>query len=90
MLLPFKYRSPTRELFVLLETNTIIRNRGRIAGTEVPGSSATEFYLAPALQYVASPRFVIEASYQVPVIRNTGPLALRTDANFLIGVRYLY
>lgn len=90
VLLPFAYRRPTKELFVLLETSTVVRKRGRVAGVEAPGSSATEFYLAPALQYVATPRWVIEASYQVPVIRNTGPLALRTDASFLIGVRYLY
>ena len=89
VLLPFKYRSPTKELFLILETTTVLRDRGRARGQTVPGSSSSEFYLAPALQYVASPRLVIEASLQLPVARSAGPQALRTDKNLLVGVRYL-
>lgn len=54
------------------------------------GSRSTEYYLAPGLQYAAAPRFVVEGSYQFPVVRNTGPLALRTDRSLLLGVRYLF
>lgn len=90
VLLPLKYRSPTKELFVILETTTVIENRGRINGREVPGSSSTAFYLAPALQYVATARLIFEASLQLPVIQNMGPQMLRTDKSFLIGLRYLY
>jgi hypothetical protein len=90
VLLPFKYRSPTKELFLILETTTALRGRGRARGQTAPGSSSSEFYLAPALQYVASPRLVIEASLQLPVARSAGPQALRTDKNLLVGVRYLY
>jgi hypothetical protein len=90
VLLPFKYRSPTKELFLILETITVLRDRGRARGQTVPGSSSSEFYLAPALQYVASPRLVLEASLQLPVARSTGPQALRTDKNLLVGIRYLY
>jgi hypothetical protein len=56
----------------------------------VPGSNSTEYYLAPGLQYAADPRFVIEGSWQFPLVRNTGPLVLRNDANILLGVRYLF
>ncbi|HET9532504.1 MAG TPA: hypothetical protein VFQ92_19265 [Blastocatellia bacterium] len=75
---------------MFLETSYVFRDRGRIGGRSVPGSSASEFYAAPGLQFTATPRFVIEASFQVPVARNVGPLALRTDKSLLIGVRYLY
>jgi hypothetical protein len=54
------------------------------------GSNSTEYYVAPGLQYAAAPQFVIEGSFQFPVIRNTGPLILRTDHNILLGVRYLF
>jgi hypothetical protein len=47
-------------------------------------------YLAPGLQYAAAPQFVIEGSYQFPVVRNTGPLVLRNDRNVLLGIRYLF
>lgn len=90
VLLPLNYRSPGRELFTILETSYTYRSRGRILGREVSGSSASEFHLAPGLQFTATPRLVIEASYQFPVIHNTGPFVLRTDRNLIVGIRYLY
>ena len=90
VLLPFNYETPGRELFVIFETTFVQRGRGRLGGAEVEGSGATEFYVAPGLQYAAHPRFVVEGSVQWPVVRNTGPLALRTDRSVLLGVRYLF
>jgi hypothetical protein len=90
VLLPLKYQSPGRELFAILETSYSYRNRGRAGGRIVPGSSSSEFYLAPALQFTASPRLVLEMSLQFPLVLNSGPLVLRTDQNFLVGIRYLY
>lgn len=90
VLLPFDYAKPGKELFVILETSLISRSSGRLGGLKVPGSSSTEFYISPGLQYAADPRFVVEGSVQLPVFRNTGALMLKTDYNFLLGVRYLF
>ncbi len=90
VLLPLKYESPGHELFVILETTFVHRGLGRVDGRGVPGSTSTEYYLAPGLQYAAASRWVIEGSYQMPVVRNTGPLVLRSGSNLLIGVKYLY
>jgi hypothetical protein len=90
VLLPRDYQAPGKELFVILESTFVQRGRGRLDGAVVEGSKSTEFYLAPGLQYAADPRFVIEGSFQIPVIRNTGPLVLRTDVNVLLGVKYLF
>jgi hypothetical protein len=90
VLLPRDYQSPGHELFVILETNFVQRGRGRLDGATVEGSKSTEYYIAPGLQYTAHPQFVIEGSVQIPVIRNTGPLVLRTDTNILLGVKYLF
>jgi hypothetical protein len=81
---------PGGELFLILETTFVHRSTGRLNGQAVDGSRSTEYYLAPGLQYAALPRFVIEGSFQFPVLRNTGPLVLRTDRNILFGVRYLF
>jgi hypothetical protein len=81
---------PGGELFLILETTFVHRGDGRLDGSRVAGSGATEYYLAPGLQYAAHPRFVVEGSFQFPVVRNTGPLSLRTDRNILLGVRYLF
>lgn len=88
--IPKDPQKPGGELFLILETTFVHRSDGRLDGVSVAGSSATEYYLAPGLQYAAHPRFVVEGSFQFPVVRNTGPMALRTDRNVLLGVRYLF
>jgi hypothetical protein len=90
VLLPRNYPTPGKELFAILETTFVHRGLGRVGGNAVTGSNSTEFYLAPGLQYAAAPRFVVEGSYQFPLIRNTGAQVLRTDRNILFGVRYLF
>jgi hypothetical protein len=90
VLLPREYPAPGGELFVILESSFVHRGLGRSNSLSVPGSNSTEYYLAPGLQYAANPRFVVEGSYQFPVVRNTGPQLLRTDRNILFGVRYLF
>lgn len=90
VLLPREYQAPGKELFLILESTVIERGRGRLDGARVEGSKSTEFYLAPGLQYAAAPRFVVEGSVQLPVIRNTGPLVLRNSINVLLGVKYLF
>jgi hypothetical protein len=90
VLFPFKYDRPGREVFAILETNFVRRGTGRVGGASVPGSRSTEYYLAPGVQYAAHPRFVVEASVQLPVVRDTGPQVLRTERSVLVGVRLLY
>ena len=90
VLLPRKYEAPGNELFLILETVFVHRSSGRLNSVKVAGSGATEYYLAPGLQYAAAPQFVIEGSFQFPVIRNTGQLVLKNDRNILMGVRYLF
>ena len=90
VVLPRDYTKPGGELFLILETTFVHRGTGRLNSTPVSGSKASEYYLAPGLQYAARPRFVVEGSVQLPVVRNTGPLVLRTDVNVLLGVKYLF
>lgn len=90
VLLPRKYDVPGGELFAILETTFVHRGRGHLNGGSVASSNSTEYFLAPGLQYAAAPQFVVEGSYQFPVIRNTGSMVLRTDRNVLFGVRYLF
>jgi len=90
VLLPRDYKKPGGELFLILETTFLHHGMGRLNSTRVADSKATEYYLAPGLQYAARPRFVVEGSVQFPVVRNTGLLSLRTDVNVLLGVKYLF
>jgi len=88
--IPRDPQKPGGELFMILETMFVHRSTGRVDGLKVSGSTATEYYLAPGLQWAARPRFVVEGSFQFPVVRNIGPLVLRTDRNLLLGVKYLF
>jgi hypothetical protein len=88
--LPRDPHKPGGELFLILETTFVHRSNGRLDGVEVNGSNASEYFLAPGLQYAAHPRFVVEGSFQFPVVRNTGEFVLRTDRNILLGVKYLF
>jgi hypothetical protein len=88
--IPRDPHKPGGELFLIVETTFVHRATGRLGGNAVPGSKATEYYVAPGLQYAAHPQFVIEGSVQLPIVRNTGPLVLRNDRNILLGVRYLF
>ena len=90
VLLPRHYAAPGHELFLIMETTFVHRGLGRLADASVQGSNSTEYYLAPGLQYAAAPQFVIEGSYQFPLVRNTGALVLRNDRNILLGIKYLF
>ncbi len=87
---PLKYDNPTKEVYAILETNFVHRRNGKFNGVTIPGSNSTEFYLSPAIQYNATTQFVLEASVQLPVINNGGPLMLQTNRSVMIGFRYLY
>ncbi|MFL6209426.1 MAG: hypothetical protein ACJ74W_11285 [Pyrinomonadaceae bacterium] len=90
VIFPLKYRRPVRELFASLETTFVHRGVGRVDGRTVADSKSTEYYLAPGLQYVATPQLVVEGSVQLPVIRHTGAQVLRTERNVLVALHYLF
>jgi hypothetical protein len=70
-----------------MRRNTFLANNwfGCFAGAPVAGSRATEYYLAPGLQYAAGPRFVIEGSFQFPVVRNTGHFCCELTETFCLA-----
>ncbi len=88
--LPRKYRTPTKELIGLLEVLAVRRTAVSSRGLPVPGTGGTQIFLAPGIQYIATRRLVVEASFQVPVMTSVGELQVRTKYNFLAGVRWLF
>ena len=87
---PRKYKKPGGEIFAILETTLVNRGEGRYNSAGVRGSSETQYYLSPGLQYAARPQFVFEGSVQFPVFRSVAPSALQTNYNLLLGMRYLF
>jgi hypothetical protein len=90
VIFPLKYRRPTKELFAILETSYLARAHGRVGGVEVLGSSSSEYFIEPGLQYTATTQIIFEMSLQLPVIRRTGAEVVRDNQSVLFGMKYLF
>lgn len=73
-------------LYGVLEANLIHQDKNRSQGVTDPDSGGTTLFLSPGLQYV-TPRWVWEASVQVPVIQNLNGSALKNNYILWAGFR---
>jgi hypothetical protein len=90
VLFPRHYQKPGGEIFAILESSFVTRSKGRLHGNVAPGSSSTDYYVSPGIQWAARPQFVVEGSIQLPAWRHDAAQILKTDYNLLLGVRYLF
>ena len=77
-------------LNVYLELNTVVSQRASLNGQELLDSGGTVAFLSPGVQAVITPRFLVEAAFQIPVLQNLNgtQLAFSSTANF--GIRVLF
>lgn len=90
-LLPAQFSSfRDKALSVYLEFNTAFSQRARSDDVEVADSGGSIGFLTPGVQAVLSPRFLIEAAFQIPVHQrlNGTQLAFAPTAGF--GIRLLF
>ena len=90
-LFPGSYRSfHDKVLNVYLELNTLLSQRASLNGQEVLDSGGTVAFLSPGVQAVLTPRLLVEAAFQIPVLQNLNgsQLAFSATANF--GIRLLF
>jgi len=81
------YPSPQLNLFLELNGTTALRNQ--FAGRTVDDSGGTTIFLSPGVQYVGGRRWLIEASWQVPVVNELHGAQLATDWTLSLGTRIL-
>ena len=65
-------------LYGVLEANLVRAEKNRIGGIDDPNSGGTTLFLSPGLQYVTR-KWILEASVQIPVVRNLNGTALKND-----------
>ena len=90
-LYPSEYKSlRDKVLSAYLELNTQTSQRAALNGVEILDSGGTILFLSPGIQAVLRPRFLLEASFQIPVYQklNGTQLAFAPTAN--LGLRLLF
>jgi hypothetical protein len=78
------------QFFVALGLNGEVREREKIDGDTIPDSGGNTIYLAPGLQLVFAPRWVVELSYQHAVYHNLNGTQLGETYKVVSGVTYLF
>lgn len=90
ILLPWVYRRPGHELFVLLETALAHRAPDRFGNRTFSETRRTEILLAPGLQYIATEQMLVSFSFQFPAYSRVERLGLERDFNLLAEFRYAF
>ncbi len=89
-LLPRVYETyPSPQLNGFLEFSGSLSGRDRIAGVENPNSGGTLLLISPGLQFIGGRRWLVEASFQLPIVNEPNGTQLAVDRQFLLGARIL-
>ena len=89
-LLPAIYRRyPTPQLNGFVEINATFTKRSRMNGAVIHNTGGTLVLISPGLQYVGGRRWLVEASWQWPIIHHPKGLQPVMSWQFLLGTRIL-
>jgi len=81
------YPSPQLNAFLELNGNTTARSA--VNALENPNSGGTTIYLSPGLQYIGGRLWLVEGSFQYPIVNNPNGTQLATAWTASLGVRLL-
>ncbi len=90
ILLPWVYKRPGKELFVLLETTFIHKKADEFRDQAISTTRRTELLLAPEVQYVATEQLLFSLSLQFPIFSDVKGGGLEKDYNILVEFRYAF
>ncbi|MDQ7065106.1 MAG: transporter [candidate division KSB1 bacterium] len=89
-LFPAVYRRyPSPQLNGFLEINATFTQRSRLNGAEIHNTGGTLVLISPGLQYVGGRRWLVEASWQWPMVHRPNGLQPVMSWQFLLGTRIL-
>lgn len=90
-LTPKEYRSmQDKVVTAYLEVNTVVSGRSSAKGQPLPDSGATVLFLTPGLQWVLTPRLLVEAAFQIPVVQELNGTQLGFGPTANGGLRLLF
>ena len=89
-LIPTVYETyPSPQLNASLEINGTTANNNNVNGQKVDNSGGTTVFLSPGLQYIGGRSWLVEATFQYPVINDPNGTQLATDWTVSLGTRIL-
>ncbi|KAA3619380.1 MAG: transporter [Calditrichaeota bacterium] len=89
-LLPGVYETyPALQLNGFLEINGITMSTNQSNGRSVENSGGTTVFFSPGLQFVGGRRWLLEASFQYPIINKPNGTQVATDWTISLGTRVL-
>lgn len=89
-LLPAVYETyPSPQLNGFLELNGTTTARNTVGSVRDANSGGTTLFLSPGLQYVGGRLWLVEASYQYPIVREPNGTQLAVSGTVSLGVRVL-
>lgn len=80
---------PSPQLNGFLELNGSATARNTVNGVRDGNSGGTTLFLSPGLQYVGGRLWLVEASYQYPIVRNPNGTQLAVSGTVSLGLRLL-
>ncbi|MFQ5740203.1 MAG: transporter [Acidobacteriota bacterium] len=90
-LTPKSYQSINdKVLNAYLEINTVFSGRSSFNSQVVSDSGGTVVFLTPGIQWVLSPRFLIESAFQIPITQELNGTQLAFTATANVGIRMLF
>jgi len=89
-LLPAVYETyPSPQINGYLELNGTTVAKSEVNGAKDDNSGGTTLFLSPGLQYIGGRRWLVETSYQYPIINEPNGTQLATDWTISFGIRVL-
>ncbi len=89
-LLPVVYKIyPSPQLNSYLEINGTTANKNKVSGRKVDNSGGTTIFLSPGLQYVGGRRWLVETTFQYPIVNEPNGTQLATNWSVSLGTRIL-
>ncbi len=86
---PREYKTPGKEVFLLLEGALVHRSDDELAGAPI-STGGTELLLAPGVQHIASEQMLLSLSLQFPVWSDLESQSIESDWSLLVELRFAF
>ncbi|REJ79699.1 MAG: hypothetical protein DWQ36_16580 [Acidobacteria bacterium] len=86
---PREYKTPGKEVFLLLEGALVHRSDDEFVGAAI-STGGTELLLAPGVQHIASEQMLLSLSLQFPVWSDLELQSIESDWSLLVELRFAF
>jgi len=90
-ILPEKFKSISDQTVnLIVELNGLYQEKNKNGGVSLANTGGETLFLSPGIQWIISPRFIIEGLFQHPIIQELNGTQLGIDYTASLGFRYSF